>query len=311
MKASPTELTWFAENEWALTYSGRHQISSFLDSVRALTPSRAYSVWDILGSHLRFISDNIVTDAERPAFTTWAESTLKPVMDQIGWEPKSGDSLELKAMRSDVFRALGLVARDQHAFSMARDIVNHYMADESSVDPSLVEDAFVVAAFQGDAQLYDAFLNHMREAKSPGEHNRYMAALADFHDPALLERTLKLTLTDDVRSQDAARLIVNVMRNPAGRQLAWQFVKADWPQIKAKSSVWSAASIVFGASSFCDPQAASEVQQFFGSAQLPGAKRTLRQSVERISECSHFRQAQEPVLAKFLRSAGGEQQSLR
>jgi aminopeptidase N len=162
----------------------------------------------------------------------------------------------------------------------------------------------------GDAKLWDEFAAHMRNAKSPGEHNRYMMALSDFRDPALLERTLKLALTDDIRSQDAPRLISSVMRNPAGHQLGWDFVQTNWPQIKAKSSVWSAASFVGATSSFCNANAAPEVQQFFESAHLPGAQRTLRQSLERISECSQFRQAQEPAVAQFLRGAAAHKATL-
>jgi aminopeptidase N/puromycin-sensitive aminopeptidase len=304
-KASPAELTWFAENEWALTYSKRHPISAFLDSAHALTASRSRAVWDILRDHLTFVSDNVVSDADRPAFTNWAQSTLRPVMDNIGWDAKPGDTPEIKQVRAEVFNALGIVARDPQAFTKAREWTAAYMANPRSVDPSLVQDAFDLAAFNGDAKLYDQFVAQMRQAKSPGEHNRYMYALTRFRDPALLEKTLKLAMSDDIRSQDAPRLIAGVLRNPAGRQLGWQFVRTDWPQIKAKSSVWSAAAIVYGTSSFCDASVAPQIQQFFQSANLPGAERTLRQSVERISDCSQFRQTQEPALAKFLQKPGG------
>jgi aminopeptidase 2 len=258
-----------------------------------------------LRDHLTFVSDNVVSDADRPAFTNWAQSTLRPVMDNIGWDVKPGDTPEIKQVRAEVFNALGIVARDPQAFTKAREWTAAYMANPRSVDPSLVQDAFDLAAFNGDAKLYDQFVAQMRQAKSPGEHNRYMYALTRFRDPALLEKTLKLAMSDDIRSQDAPRLIAGVLRNPAGRQLGWQFVRTDWPQIKAKSSVWSAAAIVYGTSSFCDASVAPQIQQFFQSANLPGAERTLRQSVERISDCSQFRQTQEPALAKFLQKPGG------
>jgi aminopeptidase N/puromycin-sensitive aminopeptidase len=304
-KGSPAELTWFADNEWALTFSKRHPISAFLDSAHALTTSRARTVWDMLRDHLTFVSDNVVSDADRPAFTNWAQATLRPVMENIGWAVKPGDTPEIKQVRTEVFNALGIVARDPQAFTKAREWTAAYMSNPGSVDPSLVADAFDVAAFIGDAKLYDEFVTHMREAKSPGEHNRYMRALTQFRDPTLLERTLKLALSDDIRSQDAPRLIMGVLRNPAGRQLGWQFVRTEWPQIKAKSSVWSAAAIVAGTASFCDANVAPQIQQFFQSVNLPAAERTLRQSVERISDCSQFRQTQEPALAKFLQKPSG------
>jgi aminopeptidase N/puromycin-sensitive aminopeptidase len=303
--AKPTEQIWFSQNEWALAYSGRHQITAYLDSSNALAKSRSRVVWEELGDRLTFIDDRIVTDAERPAFSAWAQSSLKPVMSDLGWDVKPGDTPEQKAVRGEVLLTLGVVARDPQAFTKAREITESYIAKPASVDPSLVRPALVVAASNGDAKLYDEYLAQMRGAKSPGEHNRFMRALTDFRDPALLERTLKLSLADDIRSQDTPYLILGVMFNPQGRKLAWDFVRTNWQQIKTKSSVWSAAAIVQGTSSFCDAQMVPEVEQFFETAKLPGAERTLRQSLERISECSQFRQAQQPVLAQFLQSAGG------
>jgi aminopeptidase N len=305
-EAKPTEQIWFGENEWALTFSDRHPITAYMTSAQALATSRSRLVWDMLGSRLTYIGDHIITDAERPAFSRWAQSVLKPVMTQIGWSAKPDDSPELKDMRAHVLYALGRVARDPEAFAKAHEIVQSYMANPASVDPSLVDTAVEVTAFNGDARIYDEYVREMQTAKSPGEHQRFLRALTEFSAPELLDRSLKLSLTDEVRSQDSPWLIVGVMFNPNGRQLAWDFVRSNWAQIKAKSSVWSAAGIVNATSSFCDASIVPAVQQFFQQANLPGTERTLRQSVERINECSQFRQAQQPALAKFLENSGGE-----
>ena len=227
-------------------------------------------------------------------------------MTQIGWQVKPSDTPELKDMRGFIFLALGVAARDAETATKAREMTEAYMANPSSVDPSLVGRAFQVAAFNGDPKLYDEFVKQMEAAKSPGEHNRYMRALSEFRDPALLQRTLKLATTDEIRSQDAPRVITGVMRNPAGRELAWQFVRSNWDAVKKKSSVWSAATFVNAAAVLCESQKSGEIQQFFQTAQLPGAERTLRQSVERNDECSQFRQTQQPALANYLEKSGGE-----
>jgi len=305
-KAKATEQIWFADNEWALAYSGRHPLPAYLDVVRSLANSRTRGVWEGVSDRLDFINDHVVSDAERGAFNTWAQSVLKPVMTNLGWDVRPNDTSEIKAVRSQVFEILGVIGRDPQTLTKARELTEAYMADSKSVDPSLAGSALRVAAFNGDAKLYDEFVKQMETAKSPGEHNRFMHVLSEFNDPALLDRTLKLALTDEVRSQDAPRVITNVMNNPVGHQLAWKFVRDNWPAIKAKSSVWSAAAFVRTTAAFCDAQIAPEVQQFFQTAQLPGSERALRQSLERLNECSQFRQAQQPALAKYLQQGGGE-----
>jgi aminopeptidase N/puromycin-sensitive aminopeptidase len=300
------EQVWFADNAWSLAYGQKQPISSYLDTVQALAGSRSRVVWEMIAERLAFLDDHVVTDAERPQFAAWVRSVLQPVISQVGWEVKPSDTPELKAVRGEVFRALGIAGRDPQAFAKARELAEAYMSNAGSVDPSLVGTALEVAARNGDAKLYEQYLAQMKEAKSPGEHSRFMRALSEFGDPSLLERTLKLSLTDDIRSQDTPRLIMLVMLNRVGQQPAWQFVQANWPQIKAKSSVWSAAYIVRATATLCDSRAVPQVQQFFQTVQLPGSERSLRQTTERLNECSEFKQAQQPALAKFLQKSGGE-----
>ena len=53
----------------------------------------------------------------------------------------------------------------------------------------------------------------------------------EFSDPKLLQRTLDFAVSPDVRSQDALRLISNVMHNPAGEKLAWDFIQSHWDAV--------------------------------------------------------------------------------
>ena len=76
----------------------------------------------------------------------------------------------------------------------------------------------------GDAAFYDRVQKAIKDPKSPEEYYMYLFALADFSDPKLLQRTLDYAISPDVRSQDTLQLLGNVMRNPAGEKLAWDFV---------------------------------------------------------------------------------------
>ena len=65
-----------------------------------------------------------------------------------------------------------------------------------------------------------------------------MTALGRAADPALLQRTLGLVLSDKIRMQDAMIPIGAVASNAgdAGRDLAWRFVKENWDVLFAKAS---------------------------------------------------------------------------
>ena len=55
-----------------------------------------------------------------------------------------------------------------------------------------------------------------------------LSALGAVHEEALLQRSLKFALSDEVRPQDIIYVIGSVAANPKGRALAWNFVKEQW-----------------------------------------------------------------------------------
>jgi hypothetical protein len=67
---------------------------------------------------------------------------------------------------------------------------------------------------QGTPALYEQFLNGTRTAKAPELYYRYLMALSNFSDPALLQRTLDYAISPAVRSQDTTQLVAAVMVNP-------------------------------------------------------------------------------------------------
>ena len=62
------------------------------------------------------------------------------------------------------------------------------------------------------------------------EKIRLLMALTRFTQPELLRETLERSLSSDVRSQDTISVVSGVAANLDGRDLAWEFVKDQWPE---------------------------------------------------------------------------------
>jgi ERAP1-like C-terminal domain len=54
--------------------------------------------------------------------------------------------------------------------------------------------------------------------------------LTHFQQQDLLRDALDLSLSPVVRSQDTIRVAVGVAANPHGRDVAWEFMKAQWEE---------------------------------------------------------------------------------
>jgi aminopeptidase N/puromycin-sensitive aminopeptidase len=135
-------------------------------------------------------------------------------------------------------------------------------------------------------------------------------ALPRFDDPKMLQKTLEYAISSEVRSQDALGLIDDVMHNPAGEKLAWDFVLSHWDAVQKVGGPFASAEVVRATGSFCDARMRDQVTDFYSAHKIEAAERTYRQSIERINNCVAVKAQQEPQLESWLgqhgSSAGGQ-----
>ena len=169
------------------------------------------------------------------------------------------------------------------------------------LDPTVASAVTAVAAEHGDARLFDALIAASARAASPDEQYRYLFALGRFRDPALVDRGLARVLTDDIRSQDAAIYLDQFLVNPAVHERAWSFVKEHWTALAPKVTISGGdTNLVHALGSFCDAAARDDVAAFFKAHPLPGATRTLEQTIEQINLCIAFRTRATPEVTRWL-----------
>jgi aminopeptidase N/puromycin-sensitive aminopeptidase len=309
-KLTPAERIALQSDIWASVRVGREPVGDYLAFARGLQSDRDRAVLEDVLERLNFIGRYLVTDSDRDSYRVWLRQYLNPILKDVGWEPKPGESDERKALRSRLYGALGHDARDPEVMAEARKIAEQALVNPDSVDRELAFSAFGVAAVNGDQAFYDKLMAALKNPKSPEEYYMYLFTLGQFGDPTLLQRTLDYAVSPDVRSQDALGLIARVMGNPAGQKLAWDFILAHWDAVQKAGGPFASAEIVGATQSFCDANMRDQVTDFFSAHKIAAAERTYRQSIERINNCVDLKSQQEPQLSSWLgqhgTSAGGQ-----
>jgi aminopeptidase N len=164
-----------------------------------------------------------------------------------------------------------------------------------------------VASSHGDARLFDALSAAAESATSPEVHYRYLNALGNFTDPALVERGLQYALSTKMRSQDTVTYLAHFLGNLAINSRAWAFVKAHWQVLEPKVTIFGGdTNLVSSLSSFCDAAARDDIKAFFAAHPLPAAVRTLDQTLERIDNCIEVRSRQTPLLTDWISTHGSD-----
>jgi len=302
---TPSERIVLLNDSWAAVRVGEQQIGDYLALAEGLQSDRTRAVMAQMAQRLEYISDYLVSDADRAGYEQWVRRLLSPVATELGWQPKPGESDEIKRLRAQVLHTLGYAGRNPEILAEARKLTAKALQVPTSLDPTVAFAAFSLAAENGDNTLYDQILAKMQSKDTPLEsYYLYFHSLSQFRDPKLLQRTLDFAISPAVRSQDTLGMMAGVMRNPAGAQLAWNFVRSHWPDVEKVGGGFTSGEVVAATNVFCDGGMHEQVQQFFAVHPVPSAERTLKQSLESISNCSDLKSRQTPELSTWLHQKG-------
>jgi aminopeptidase N/puromycin-sensitive aminopeptidase len=299
-KLSPGERISLQNDIWSSVGVGAEPVGDYLAYVRGLEADRNRAVLEEVLQRLNYIERYLVTDNDRDSYRAWLRGYLNPILKDVGWESKPGESDEQRTLRARLYAALGYDARDPQVQEAARKLADEALSNPGSIDPELTRSVIRVAALSGDEAFYGKLLTTLKSAKAPEEYYIALFTLPQFEDQKLLQRTLDFALTSDVRSQDAVSVIGSVLQNPAGEKLAWNFILSHWDAIQKAGGPFASAQIVGSTSSFCDASMRDQVKEFYAAHKIEAAERTYRQSIERIDNCVDLKSQQEPQLASWL-----------
>ena len=289
------------DDEWAMVRAGRHTIGDYLTLTAGYGRERTSGVLQEATSRLGFIHTYLTTDATRASFERFARGLLRPLFDEVGLTSAASDSDERRTLRSTLVAALGSFGADPDVVSKARGALDRALAGGPALDPTIAASVIRTAAAHGDAALFDALASAAERATSPEEQYRYLYALTAFREPALIDRGLQRVLSPQLRNQDAAIYLGRFFGNPAARAQAWTFMNDHWAELAPKVSIAGGdTSLVRAMAGFCDAASRDAVVAFFAAHPLPGAVRTLNQTVEQITSCIGLRESHTANVAAWL-----------
>ena len=294
------------DDEWAMVRTGRHNAGDYLTLVAGLGRERTAGVIDEVSNRLGFLHDYLTTTATRPKVEAFTRSLLRPLFDEVGFSSAVSEADDRRALRASVVAALGTIAHDPDVVSAARNAVDRSLAGHVEIEPTMAGAVIETAAMHGDAALFDALAAAAERATDPDQHYRYLYALGDFRDPALIDRGLRLALSPQLRTQDTAIYLSRFFANPEARDRAFAFVGDNWAALEPKLTIFGGDTfLVRSMAAFCDPQWRDKVKQFFTEHKLPAAVRALDQTLETINNCIALREKQTPNVEAWLTETQG------
>ncbi|MFZ0821894.1 MAG: M1 family metallopeptidase [Candidatus Acidiferrales bacterium] len=290
----------FLGDGWAMVRVGRIGIGDYLSGFAGFQSERQRPVVEAMLSHMSLLHDNIVSTADQPAFEAWLRNFFAPLLHDLGMDSVPGEPGERQELRSEVIAVLSIFGRQPELIARSRATVEAYMKDPASVSDSMARTAVVVAALNGDAALYDKYIEHMKSAKAPNEYDIYFMGLTLFQEPSLVRRTIDYILSPSVKPQNVGS-VVGLFSKPEAQSVAWEYFKMHFTELYDKAGPSNGSGLVSIAGRFCDPKLRDDSQNFFASQNLPGTERPLRNALDRVNACIELKKLQQANLSAFLK----------
>jgi aminopeptidase N/puromycin-sensitive aminopeptidase len=297
---TPAERISLIGDEWAQLRANKATVGDYLNLVEAVKRDPNAQV---VGSALSGVSSIFVqiaaTPEEKAALAAWIRGAFGPVYARLG-APAQSDSANTRELRAQLFGVLGYFGKDPAVLSEARKIAQQYLADPASVDASLGQTALSIAARNGDAALFDQLQKVFESSTNPEIQEGALHLLAQFTDPALIQRAMDYAASGKVRNQDTALQFSIALQLGDTREQAWKYIQSHWDQVQAQVSPQMLTRVVAATGSFCSQGGREQVKSFFATHKVAASDQSLQHAMEHIDGCIELRTLQEPNLSKWL-----------
>ncbi len=250
--------------------------------------------------------NNFVPESLRKQYAAWIRSLYQSRARELGWQPKPGESQEIRLLRMEIVPLVATRGEDPELQKQAQQLAHEWLNNRSGIDPDMVAPVLSAAAWNGSRAFFDELVTAIKGTKVRRERLWMIEALPSFRDPGFARAALELFFDKAI---DPRELEYNLFgAPPETRQIVWDFVQQNFD--KLNSTLPGARGIPFGAilprsaSGFCDTQHREQVTAFFQQriASLPGGARNLANALESMRLCAARAELVEPAVSAFLRN---------
>ncbi|MEZ5996560.1 MAG: M1 family metallopeptidase [Hyphomonadaceae bacterium] len=208
---------------YAFGRSGDAPFSDYLNLADALGASTDPLVAMTAAGGLQAIAGYATGRPSEDAVRAYARNKLRPFFDRLGWTPRPEELGNDTLARAQLIATLGALG-DEDIIAEARRRVLASDTDPSALPGSARTAIFGVYAANATPEDYEALLARARNATDFVEQRRMWLLAASASDPALAQRSLELTLGEDIPRQMRTQIVSRVAT--AQPRLAWDFLVA-------------------------------------------------------------------------------------
>ena len=280
---------WSIENDlFALCLKGQVSLKNYLKFVDSYFEDEDYLVSSDLATRLYSLYFMLSQESFGDDIKEYVKKYFGKIFDRLGWKPKKSEKHTDALLRSFVLTVLGKLG-DEDIITEAKKNFKRFLKNPDSLNPDLRLPVYSLAAWSGNTKTHTKFIQLYKKASMQEEKVRFLTALSNFQNKKLLLRTLKFSLSKEVRSQNLFVPITGVAGNLFGKDIIWPWMKKNWKELRKKFGLGNPlANRIIGSLSVVDVKKEDEIRRFFKRNPLRGTERKLEQTLEKARINSKF-----------------------
>ncbi len=260
------------------------------------------AVWDVMSSVIYDTRSVMMSDEKNrilmhPLMDKLSSSQVK----RLGWQPKKDEPYFDTLLRPTV---LGMSAGSDNNETLAK-IKELYegMNSPSDVQSDIRSLVLNTIARKGDRTDFERMISWHNEETNSEVRTSLAAAITGYKQKSLIEKSLEMITTKDVRKQDVGYWVAYALMNRYGKDLAWQWMKDNWKWLEKNlgSDLSFSRFPVYAARSFIGKEYLEDFVKFFEPKRSPALERSINQGIEIIKWRNDWHERDQKSVIEFFK----------
>lgn len=271
----------------ALAASGYQKTSGILNLLKSFDTESAYIVWNEILTRINSVRSTWIFEDEdtKAALKRFQLQLCSAKAHELGWDFAQNEDHILSQFKSLMFGSAGM-AGDEKIINAAAQMFQRFQdGDLEAVHPNLKPSVFALALIHGGEKEYDTILARYHSAPTADERNTCLRLLGRAKSPELIQRTLDLALSGEVKMQDVYMPLGGLRAHREGIEKRWEWMCSVWDELVKRlppSGTMLSSVVGICAGGFTRTEQMERVREFFETRDTKGFDRALDQTLDSI-----------------------------
>ncbi|PGH30025.1 aminopeptidase 2 [[Emmonsia] crescens] len=269
----------------ALAASGYQKTSGILSLLKGFDSEPQFVVWNEILTRIGSIRGAWMFEDSKikEALKGLQRSLVSAKAHELGWTFSKDDGHVIQQFKALMFSAAGS-SGDKEVVTAAKDMFSRFAnGDRAAIHPNIQDSVFAIVLRDGGEKEYNVVLDWYHNAPTSAEKNTALRCLGSADNAELIQKTLSLCLSDEVRAQDIYMPLSALRLHANGITARWEWLKQNWEAVTKRlppefGMLGSVVQICTGGLS-TDEQI-QDVVTFFKGKDQKGFDRSLQQSLD-------------------------------